>query len=141
MGLCRILLVDEDSDDFVLFSEIVKELNPEARITYVQDSCDLEEYLKPPLPEIIFLDFNMPKVDGIECLKRIRGRKELEKIPVIVYSVYYDKVIDAHQNGANYFIVKQLSVSKVKGSIDAMLNRDWNDENTFKSFDVYRHSE
>lgn len=137
MPLCRILFVDDDSDDYVLFSDVVKELNPDASVVYVQDACDMDIFLKPPYPEIIFLDFNMPKIDGIECLKKIRSNKELDKIPVVVYSVYYDKVAEAYQNGANYFIVKQLSVNKVKKSVHAMLNRNWNDETTFKSFDVY----
>ena len=141
MALYRILFVDDDNDDYFLFSDIVKELNPNANVIYVQDSCDIDEFLKPPLPDIIFLDFNMPKVDGIQCLKKIRANRVFDKIPVIVYSVYYDRVAEAYKHGANYFIVKQLSVSKVKSSVSAMLNRNWGDEETFKSFDVFFRDE
>jgi DNA-binding NtrC family response regulator len=141
MALYRILFVDDDNDDYILFSDIVKELKPDAKVIYVQDSCDIEEFLKPPLPDIIFLDFNMPKIDGMECLKKIRANKAFDKIPVIVYSVYYDRVAEAYKRGANYFIVKQLSINKVKSSVSAMLNRNWQDEETFKSFDVYFRDE
>lgn len=141
MALYRILFVDDDNDDYVLFSDIVKELNPDAKVIYVQDACDIDEFLKPPLPDIIFLDFNMPKIDGIQCLKKIRANNLFDKIPVVVYSVYYDRVAEAYKNGANYFIVKQLSVNKVKSSVGAMLNRNWEDEETFKSFDVFFREE
>ena len=141
MALYRILFVDDDNDDYVLFSDIVKELNPDANVIYVQDPCDIDKFLTPPLPEIIFLDFNMPKVDGIECLKKIRANSVFNKIPIVVYSVYYDRVAEAYKYGANYFIVKQLSINKVKSSVGAMLNRNWEDEETFKSFDVYFRDE
>ena len=139
--LSLILYVDDDKDDYDVFSEVVQEINPSAVIHYVHDSEKIDEALKAIQPEIIFLDFNMPKVNGIECLKRIRTYKELDKIPVILYSVYFDKIEDAFRNGANYFILKQWSVSNAKGIIKTMLERDWNDEEVLKNFDAFLQEE
>ena len=135
--LSYILYVDDDEDDYDVFSEVVQEINPSASIHYLHDSEKIEETLKAIQPEIIFLDFNMPKVNGIECLKRIRTYKKLDKIPVILYSVYFDKIEEAFRNGANYFILKQWSVSNAKAVIKTMLERDWKDENVLKSFDAF----
>jgi CheY-like chemotaxis protein len=139
--LSYILYVDDDKDDYDVFSEVVQEINPSAVIHYLHDSEKIDEVLKITPPEIIFLDFNMPKVNGIECLKKIRAYKELDKIPVILYSVYFDKIEEAFRNGANYFILKQWSVSNAKGIIKTMLERDWKDESVLKSFDAFLQQE
>jgi CheY-like chemotaxis protein len=135
--LSSILYVDDDEDDYEVFSEIVHEINPSAKVQFLHDSEKIDETLKSILPEIIFLDFNMPKVNGIECLKKIRLYKEFDKVPVILYSVYFDKIEDAFKNGANYFILKQWSVSSAKGIIRTMLERDWRDETVLRNFDVF----
>jgi DNA-binding response OmpR family regulator len=70
MAVHRILLIDDDKDDYEIFSEIVHEINADSKVLYVQDASDIDNFLIAPLPEIIILDFNMPKLDGMECLKR-----------------------------------------------------------------------
>jgi len=87
MAVHRILLIDDDKDDYEIFSEIVHEINADSKVLYVQDASDIDNFLIAPLPEIIILDFNMPKLDGMECLKKIRSNKAFDKIPVIIYSV------------------------------------------------------
>jgi CheY-like chemotaxis protein len=139
--LSYILYVDDDEDDYEVFSEIVHEINPAAVIKYLHEPENIDTILKTITPQIIFLDFNMPKVNGIECLKRIRTCKEFDKIPVILYSVYFDKIEDAFKNGANYFVLKQWSLANAKGIIKIMLERDWEDETVLKSFDVFLQQE
>ena len=120
-----ILLVDDDKDDYEIFSEIVREINADTKVLYLQDSGDMDSFLVPPLPEIILLDFNMPKLDGMEYLKKIRSNKAFDDIPVIIYSVFFDKIEEAYKNGANYFIAKQTSIDKMKKDIDQLLNMNW----------------
>ena len=135
--LSYILYVDDDKDDYEVFSEVVREINRLAVVEYLHDPEKIDTVLKTITPEIIFLDFNMPKVNGIECLKRIRTYKEFDKVPVILYSVYFDKIEEAFKNGDNYFVLKQWSISNAKGIIRTMLERDWKDEAVLKSFDVF----
>jgi DNA-binding NtrC family response regulator len=127
MAVYRILLIDDDSDDYEIFSEIVHELDADTKVLYVQDADDIDNFLVSPLPEIIILDFNMPKLDGMECLKKIRSNKALDKIPVIIYSGFYDKVDEAYKNGANYFIAKQTSIDSMKKDIKKVLTKNWNE--------------
>jgi len=128
MAVHRILLIDDDKDDYEIFSEIVHEINADSKVLYVQNASDIDNFLIAPLPEIIILDFNMPKLDGMECLKKIRSNKAFDKIPVIIYSVFYDRVDEAYKNGANYFIAKQNSIDKMKNDINKILNTDWNEK-------------
>ena|SRR5689334_6266774 len=127
MPVYRILLIDDDSDDYEIFSEIVHEINADTKVLYVQDTDDVESFLVDPLPQIIVLDFKMPKLNGMECLKKIRSNKAFDKIPVIIYSVFLDKSDEAYKNGANYFIAKQTSVNKMKNDITKILNTNWNE--------------
>src|SRR3954462_14983230 len=98
----HILLVDDDEDDYELFSDLSKEINPGIKVTQLQDGSRIEEILNSPPPDIIFLDYNMPKMDGLKCLKLIRANEAFDKTPVIMYSVYHDKAEEAFKNGANY---------------------------------------
>src|SRR5215831_20685945 len=117
-----ILFVDDDVDDYIIFEDTVKELIPDAKITYLKKGDEIDDYLEDPLPDIIFLDYNLPMTDGIECLKGIRKRKECDAIPVVFYSVYFDRVEQAAAHGANFFIVKQLRFDDIKSSIKTVLN-------------------
>jgi CheY-like chemotaxis protein len=135
----RILFVDDDNDDYELFSDLVKEIDPRAETVHVSDSSHIEKFLKLFLPEIIFLDYNMPEVNGIACLKRIRRNKEYDKIPVIIYSAHYNQTAEFFKNEANGFIEKPYSVDDLKKIIETTLRRDWQDEATLKRFELFLH--
>lgn len=72
-----IFLSDDDSDDCTLFSEALEEIGQAADLTISHDGARLMQLLEmtPPLPEIIFLDFNMPRKNGLECLLEIRKHR------------------------------------------------------------------
>ena len=69
-------------------------------------------------------------------MKQIRSNKEYDDIPIVFYSGYLDKIQQAYENGANYFIVKQVTTDKIKSSIRSVLSRNWKDRDTFKNFEV-----
>jgi CheY-like chemotaxis protein len=88
----RIFIADDDPDDLELFQSAVKEVEPTAEIIAAYDGLCLLENLvikTPPLPDIVFLDINMPKMNGYECLKKIRQQPLLKDLPVVV-SFYRD---------------------------------------------------
>jgi DNA-binding response OmpR family regulator len=141
MHLSRILFVDDDSDDFELFSDVVKEIDPKAEVVHASSSLHIEKFLKLFLPEIIFLDYNMPEVNGIECLKRIKKNKEFNKVPVIIYSAHYNQIVEFFKNGANAFIEKPFSVYDLKKIIETILRRDWQEESAMKKFELFLQKE
>lgn len=91
----KILLIDDDSDDTQFFVEAVQIVSPEAVIrTALNPSKALEELqTADELPEIIFLDYNMPGVNGLEFLTRMRQIERLKHIEVIVLSTPPEEVM------------------------------------------------
>lgn len=84
-----IMLIDDDADDRELFSEALQKVGPHIRFESAssgQMAFDLLESKKQQLPELIFLDINMPVVDGWECLSMLKGNEAFKHIPVIIYS-------------------------------------------------------
>lgn len=82
------LYAEDDLDDFDMFSDIVKILNPSYKTVNVRNGQEVLDYLEnsDALPTLIFLDINMPVVDGRVCLKFIKKNSKFNSIPVIVYS-------------------------------------------------------
>jgi len=104
-----ILLADDDDDDTMLFVEAIEQLKTKVNISVANDGQELLSILDgKTTPDAIFLDLNMPKKSGIECLKSIRSDKAFERVPVVIYSTSQNKKdIDACFNaGANNYIIK-----------------------------------
>jgi CheY-like chemotaxis protein len=79
-------LIDDDPDELDIFSEALNEVDPECQCTWADSPFTALEKLKTEVPDIIFLDINMPRMDGFECLREIRKLKSLAGVPVILYS-------------------------------------------------------
>lgn len=129
----NIFLTDDDADDCLLFSEALHEIysQDEARLIIANDGVKLMQALDesvPPPPEVIFLDLNMPRKDGFECLDEIRRDPKLKDIPVVIYSTSSnnDIVNRTYQQGANYYICKPQSYNLLKRTIQFVLSFDGN---------------
>ena len=85
-----ILNVDDDVEDIEIFCDAVREIDGSIICLVAKSAEEAYQILNSEieLPEYIFLDINMPKVDGNECLKEIKKDQRLSKIPVIMYSTY-----------------------------------------------------
>ncbi len=119
-----ILLADDDENDRLLFTDAFQELKIKTIIHTVNDGLQLMEYLlqnKSKLPQLLFLDLNMPFKNGIECLKEIRSDLELREISVAIFSTSLaQKDIDeTFIQGANIYINKPNSFNDLK----AVLNK------------------
>lgn len=129
----NIFLTDDDADDCMLFSEALQEIygDDQARLTITSDGVKLMQVLDetvPPSPEIIFLDLNMPRKNGFECLSEIRNHPKLKDIPIVVFSTSSnnDIVNRTYQQGANYYICKPQSYAMLKRAIEFVLSLDTN---------------
>jgi CheY-like chemotaxis protein len=80
-NLSRIVLADDDEDDRQFFEEALSDVHPNAVLTTAKDGEELIFILKNyHTPELIFLDLNMPRKNGIECLREIRSNTSLQNI-------------------------------------------------------------
>ncbi|MEO6302480.1 MAG: response regulator [Bacteroidia bacterium] len=107
----NILLADDDHDDRYFFAKALKSLPIPTKLVTVDDGEELMNYLtenKAKLPDILFLDINMPRKNGNECLIEIKGNKSINYFPVIMYSTSLkDTVAEMlFQNGAHYYLRK-----------------------------------
>jgi CheY-like chemotaxis protein len=83
-----ILLIDDDDDDCELFGEALQEVSPETEFSCISDGCEVIRFLEASteLPRLIFLDINMPRMDGWECLAVLKNHAAFAQIPVFMYS-------------------------------------------------------
>ena len=115
----RILLADDDEVDRLLFKEALAEIEIVSIVHTVNNGIQLMEYLsemKDNLPQLIFLDLNMPRKSGLECLKEIRVNEEFNSIPVAIYSTSASEndIEETFLNGANIYIKKPNDFSVLK---------------------------
>ena len=90
----HILLADDDTDDRFFFNKALKEIPIATHLTTVHDGEELMNYLSENtenLPDILFLDLNMPRKTGFECLSEIKENKMLKELPVVMFSTSYPK--------------------------------------------------
>lgn len=107
----HLLLADDDKDDRFFFNKVLKQLTIPVELTTVDDGVQLMDFLSDhigDLPDALFLDLNMPRKNGSECLAEIKLNQKLKNLPVIIYSTSLpDDTADLlYKNGAYYYIRK-----------------------------------
>lgn len=125
-----IFLADDDADDCMLFEDALREVSTSTELTTANDGVELINLMEtavPPPPDVIFLDLNMPRKNGFECLEQIRKTKKWASIPVVIFSTtgQEEMVKKVYEQGANFFIRKPGSFPKLKLAIQQILDIDW----------------
>jgi len=119
-------LVDDDIDDVLIFQEALKKINDKIPLFYVYNGKEALDFLSEhshPLPRIIFLDINMPKMDGKECLKAIKSDDRFRHIPVIMYTTSSQSrdIEETMMLGATGFITKPSSINELNILLSAII--------------------
>ena len=107
----NILLADDDLDDCRFFKEALEALPLTTKLTTVNDGEELMTYLlenTDHLPHVLFLDINMPRKNGFECLSEIKHHDKLKDLPVVMFSTSnaHDKINILFNTGADVYIRK-----------------------------------
>lgn len=122
----RILLIEDDSIEIMKFHRTVKKLNQNHYVIEANNGEEAWEHLKnkDDLPEIILLDLNMPRVNGIEFLAKLKKDDYLRYIPTIIIttSLNQQDLIKCYQIGIAGYIVKPLRLEAYQLRIEALLN-------------------
>ena len=117
-----ILLIEDNSDDVFLIELAIKKANIKSNISVVNNGEEGVSYLmklvneKEKLPNLILLDINLPKVTGLEVLKKIKSNKSIKAVPTVVFTSS-DSSSDmnyCYQNGANFYIRKPNNINDFK---------------------------
>lgn len=122
----RILLIDDDMDDGLIFGHVLQEIDPSTQFEHFLDARQsLKKLLeaRAQLPDLIFLDINMPIVSGWECLTQLKSATHLRQIPVFMYSTSSrtkEKEM-AHELGAVGFLTKPDDYDVLKGLLSNII--------------------
>lgn len=117
----NILLADDDTDDCIFFKQALDELPIETNLSIVNDGEHLMNFLANQESgtggtDVIFLDINMPRKNGIECLSEIKQNEKLKHIPVVMFSTSnaWDTINMLFRSGAHVYIHKPSDFPQLK---------------------------
>jgi CheY-like chemotaxis protein len=133
----RVILIDDDEGDRLIFGEILEELDSNAIVEIMKGGEQLLKALTDdmtPLPHIIFLDLNMPNMNGLECLKEIRINKRYKDITIAIYSTSTSEndINQTFLEGANIYITKPGNYNELKAVLSkALMITRLNQDKTF----------
>ena len=142
----RLLMADDDTDDCALTKDALEESRLLNTISFVHDGEELMDYLlhrrnygadgTSARPDLILLDLNMPRKDGREAIKEIRGHRSLRLIPIVVLttSKAEEDILRSYDLGASAFITKPVTFA---GLVEVMksLGRFWFEIVALPSYD------
>jgi CheY-like chemotaxis protein len=122
----QLLLADDDDDDCFLFEEALSEIPVPTQLTTVHDGEQLMQLLTKTtddLPHVLFLDLNMPRKNGFQCLNEIKQNEKLKNLAVVIFSTScQDAVADQlYISGAQHYICKPNNFAQLKKLIHQVL--------------------
>ncbi|MBC7695364.1 MAG: response regulator [Burkholderiales bacterium] len=122
----HILLADDNRDDRFFFKDALSDLPISTILTTVDDGERLLSFLLKntgKLPDVLFLDINMPRKNGSVCLKEIKINKLLQQLPVIIYSTSLPELVadELYKNKAHYYVQKT-NVEELRKVLRNILN-------------------
>jgi len=126
----HILLADDDEDDRLFFTDAFNELKISTKVGTFNDGVELMQYLNDPesvLPNILFLDLNMPKKNGIECLREIKSNSRFDAIAIAIYSTSSSEedIEETFVLGANIYIKKPSDFTSLKKILSDVVSINW----------------
>jgi CheY-like chemotaxis protein len=126
----NLLLADDDEDDRLLFKDAIDSLHMNTELVMVNNGLELLNLLEQeetPLPDMIFLDLNMPIMGGFESLARIRSNPRLQNLSVAIYSTSSSKkdIEESLIKGANIYINKPNDFGALKVLMKRIICTNW----------------
>jgi DNA-binding response OmpR family regulator len=132
MSLYRsILLIDDDTEDQEIFLEAIQEVDPRIQCSCANDAEAALRQLNEEIlirPDILFIDLNMPKINGKQLLKEIKKSDQLKGIPVIMYSTFFgpQDIDEITSLGAVHYLIKATRFIELCNALKFILSKNWN---------------
>src|SRR3954462_6068895 len=123
-----IFLVEDNADDEALTIRALKKGNIKNDIVVARDGAEALDYLlgadakKKPLPQLVLLDLKLPKIDGLEVLKRIRADERTKLLPVTILTSSREEKdrLQGYMNGANSYVCKPIEMDQLTQALQAL---------------------
>jgi|JI10StandDraft_1071094.scaffolds.fasta_scaffold131674_2 CheY-like chemotaxis protein len=127
--MITVFLADDDSDDRAFFEEAFTDLSMDIKLKSLNDGEEListisEVITNPPPPHLVFLDLNMPRKNGFECLSEIKNNPRFKNIPIVIISTStHSADIDrSYELGADAYIAKPNNLKDLRKLIKSVLD-------------------
>lgn len=125
-----LFIIDDDEDDRKLFIDAANEVDKNIECTAAGDGQEALKMLKNeqnPLPDYIFLDLRMPRINGKRCLEEIRKDERLKHIPVFIYTTSreVEESVELKKLGAVHFISKPTNPEDIYYILSVTLEANW----------------
>ncbi|WP_395063427.1 response regulator [Flavobacterium sp.] len=126
----NITLADDDEDDRLFFTDAFSELKINTKVSTFNDGVELMDYLNDAnsiLPNVLFLDLNMPRKNGVECLLEIKKNNRFKDIAIAIYSTSSSEehIEETFVNGANIYIKKPNDFNTLKKILSDVVTINW----------------
>ncbi len=125
----KILLIDDDADDQLIFLDALNEVAGGIECVTANDGVSALNILKSnnDLPSMIFLDLNMPMMNGLDCLKFIKGNATLQHIPVVIFTTSENPADKKNTSafGAQVYFTKTADFKFLKAKLVEILHNDF----------------
>jgi len=126
----RVFLIDDDADDALIFHETLKEIDLPIECLHYSDCQLVLHTLRETsisVPDFIFLDLNMPRMNGTTVLAEIRKLPAFHHVPVIIYSTSASPhdIEATKQLGATYFFTKPNGINALKEKLLKIFGMEW----------------
>ncbi len=122
----KIILADDDESDRINFMDALEESRIKTLVFAVKDGVELMDHLNhadTTVPHLLFLDLNMPRKNGLDCLKEIRLSEKLKGVAIAIYSTSSSErdIEETFEQGANVYIKKPTDFRVLKSVLDKVL--------------------
>ncbi|QXP60799.1 response regulator [Olleya sp. HaHaR_3_96] len=126
----NIMLADDDEDDRLFFTDAFDDIKITTRVKTYNDGVYLMDYLNSDdavLPNVLFLDLNMPRKSGLECLKEIKQDQKFKDIAIAIYSTSASEedIENTFIQGANIYIKKPSDFKTLKKVLAEVVTINW----------------
>ena len=129
-------MIDDDEDDREIFQEAIQKCSPLTEVIFANDGVEALRILRSAgfHPDVIFLDYNMPRMDGIQCLLKLKSNRMTKTIPTVMYTTSGNRVHREYalSLGADYFMKKSNTLKELCIELDRLLlvidgkHTEWN---------------
>ena len=128
----EILLVEDNPDDLEMTLRVLRKMNLANRIQIARDGAEALDFIfcRGPhierkiehFPKVVLLDLKLPKVDGLELLRAIKGDARTKMIPVVVLTSSKEQrdVLESYQLGVNSYIVKPVDFGRFAEAVQQL---------------------
>lgn len=123
----NIWLVDDDLDDHLVFEGALNQVLPLASLTKFERCDRMLLKLEESTPDLLFLDINLPEINGINCLKSFRESGALRKVPVIMFTIseYAKDMMASYGFRATLYLVKPPTHEKLVKALHQLFQLNW----------------